>query len=628
LSKADWRRLKSLPRERWLRFLSDVGQDILACGLLAALAVYLVASRNVAPTPTLLSVLLSVAVIHSLVLFGRGVYSINLRYLGFHDARTIALACLPSATLLGVAEYALRVTGHRGAPTLLIVLYATLTTSVLLLMRLKDRLPGRYMSAGGDERRVLIVGAGDAGETLVRELVRHSGRNVRAIGFVDDDPMKQSMRIHGVPVLGRTKDIPLLTQELSINEIVMATPSATGEEMRRAYSLCRQAGVPVRTLPAVSGIFERGSSLRSQLREVSIEDLLRREPVQSNLVEVAQYVSGEHVLITGGGGSIGSELARQVARLNPACLVLVGKGENSLYEIEQELIQTTSIKPIVIVGDVRDEQAMEMVFRRHRPTVVFHAAAHKHVPLMQGNVREAVHNNIGGTMVVAQAAVRYGASKFILISTDKAVRPSSVMGATKRVCEMLATSFGYASETQFGVVRFGNVLGSRGSLVPLLQRQIQRGGPVTVTHPEMTRYFMTIPEAVQLVLEAGALGRSGEIFILDMGDPINIDELARELIWLHGLVPDDDIPIRYTGMRPGEKLHEELVYDHAELADTIHPKIRAVKRPETMDAATLKGLVGELVRLAEGDDEEAARQFLMDFAWNKLTPPMYMPYMS
>jgi FlaA1/EpsC-like NDP-sugar epimerase len=572
------------------------------------------------------------AFVHLVALLSRRVYFVNARYLGLYDAVVISLCGIPAALTLGLGQHYVGFTKHTATSLLVTVLYLFLSTTALLLLRLANRSSiqrARNSAANvSSARRILVVGAGDAGEAIVREItLRHRGR-FTALGLVDDDDSKRHMRIHGVPVIGKTDDIPRLVEEYEIDEVILAIPVANGGQIRRIHNLCREVGAPVRTLPALSNIFEPNNSLTSQLREVQIEDLLRRDPVTTEMDQIEEYVSGENILITGGGGSIGQELARQVARLNPASLILVGKGENSLYEIQQELLQTTSIAPNVVVADVRDKAAMAAVFQEYRPTVVFHAAAHKHVPLMQKNLREAIRNNVLGTLNTAELAVKYGAAKFILISTDKAVRPSSVMGATKRVCEMIVSAMGQATETEFATVRFGNVLGSRGSLVPLLTAQIKRGGPVTVTHSEMTRYFMTIPEAVQLVLQAGAMGQRGEIFILDMGEPVKIDELARELIRLHGLVPDEDIAVKYTGIRPGEKIHEELVYNEADLKPTSHPKIRVVSQREPVDLSALRRTVDNLVEVAEFESPEQARQLLMQVSWQKGGVPVYDSYLG
>jgi len=559
--------------------------------------------------------LLTVA-IHVATLVLRSAYSASVRYFGQHDAITLGLAAVPAACVFcfGIRESGFRL-GFINS-TVIIILYVFLSTAGLVLLRLATLSRFHSLLARAFPRtpirRMLIVGAGDAGETILHEMARRQVWQVKAIGFVDDDDAKQQLRIHGVPVLGTTEDIPSLVRKHLIDEIILAIPIASGPQLRRIHEICRSTNARIRTLPAIGNLFERANSLTSQLREIRIEDLLRRDPVECNPAELASYIEGRTVMITGGGGSIGSELARQLAKLNPQKLILLGKGENSLYEIQQELIQTKNIVPTVVVADVRDEHSMSAVFRAHRPSVVFHAAAHKHVPLMQDNLREAIRNNVLGTLVTSRLAHEYGADKFVLISTDKAVRPTSVMGATKRICEMIVCAMAQESETEFAAVRFGNVLGSRGSLVPLLTAQIRRGGPITVTDPAMTRYFMTIPEAVQLVLEAGSLGKRGEICILDMGEPVRIDDLARELIRLHGLVPDEDISILYTGVRPGEKLHEELVYNAQDLLPTDHPKIRSVRHTHVYDLALLRVIIGDLLQIADSGDSDRAMTFLMD----------------
>jgi len=566
------------------------------------------------------------AVVHVATLYFRRAYSANARYFGQHDAITLCLSGLPAAIILAlgihVSGFAL---GH-AKTALIITLYALVSTLGMFLLRLttRTRLPSfrALTSPGSPVRRIMIVGAGDAGETIVHELIRRQKGRALAVGLVDDDETKQELRIHGVPVLGFTEEIPSLVRRHLVDEIILAIPASSGAQIRRIHELCRSVNTPVRTLPAIASLFERANSLSSQLREIRIEDLLRRDPVESNMAALAAYISGRNVMITGGGGSIGSELSRQIAGLNPGKIILVGKGENSLYEIQQELIQTKNVVPIVVVADVRDEHAMTAVFEEHAPTVIFHAAAHKHVPLMQSNLREAIRNNILGTLVTAQLADKYRAEKFVLISSDKAVRPTSVMGATKRICEMIVSAMSKTSLTDFSAVRFGNVLGSRGSLVPLLTAQIRRGGPITVTDKAMTRYFMTIPEAVQLVLEAGHLGRGGEICILDMGEPVRIDDLARELVRLHGLIPDEDITIQYTGIRPGEKMFEELVYEAKDLRPTKHPKISSVLQTDQITLAALRSTIDRLVNIADSDPDRAMA-FLMDLCTGKVAPPNY-----
>lgn len=563
----------------------------------------------------------------SLVLLSwRGLYRAQIRYIGLYDFLNIVWVSFALAILLGIGEGLL--TWQLGGIFLWVtpVLFGLLVNSTLIGVRVAQRLYAwRALSPDRqrERRRTLIVGAGDAGEMIARQIARSWGPLHLLIGFVDDDPAKASLVIHGVPVLGTTADIPALVENHAIEEILIAMPSARGHDIRRIFDLCRRTSARVRILPALPSILE-GSAHLYQFREVEIEDLLPREPIKTNWKEVATYLSGERVLITGAGGSIGSELARQIVMLGPATLLLLGKGENSIYEIEQELIQSFGFHPTPIIADVKDAVRMEAVFRRERPTVIFHTAAHKHVPLMEANPTEAIKNNLLGTLVTAELAIRYGIKKFIYVSTDKAVNPTSIMGATKRVGEMIISALAAHSNTGFATVRFGNVLGSRGSLIPMLKAQIARGGPVRITHPEMTRYFMTIPESVQLIIQAGALGQNGEIFILDMGQPVRILDLAYDLIRLHGLVPGEDIQIEYTGVRPGEKLHEEL-YDEAEiLYETKHPKILMARNHNHLDWKWLQGELESLFHLCDADQMERAREYLMELAWGKRIPTQAM----
>jgi len=422
-------------------------------------------------------------------------------------------------------------------------------------------------------RRVLIVGAGAAGEMILRELRTNPQLGLTPVGLVDDDPRKQNVRMNDVPVLGTLSQIPTLIPEYTVDEIVIALPTAPGRVVRAVVRAALDAGITARTVPALFEILSGRVSL-SHLRKVEIQDLLRREPVRTDLGPVRAIVAGQIVLVTGAGGSIGSELARQLAQLQPAHLVLLGNGENEIFDILNELQAAHPTLPLTsVIADVRDATRLRSVFGRLRPHAVFHAAAHKHVPLMEDNVADAVTNNVLGTGNVVRCAVDYDAEHLVLISTDKAVRPTSVMGATKRVAEMVVQQAAVRHGRNFVSVRFGNVLGSRSSVVPIFLAQIRAGGPLTITHPEMRRYFMTIPEAVQLVLQAGALGQGGEVFVLDMGEPIRIVDLATDLVRLSGLELGRDIEIRYTGIRPGERLYEEPFFCHEEVLPTGHPKI-------------------------------------------------------
>jgi FlaA1/EpsC-like NDP-sugar epimerase len=428
-------------------------------------------------------------------------------------------------------------------------------------------------------RRVLIVGAGDAAEAVIREINRMRVDRFRVVGLVDDDPAKRDLHIHGLPILGTIDDIPRICDEHGVEEIIIAIPSATQKQLRRVIDLCSGTKLKFQSLPSVQDLID-GRVTVSQIRPVDINDLLGREAVELDMEAIGRFLSGRRVLITGAGGSIGSEMARQVCRFGPEELILVEQAETPLFDIDNELRASWPDLPRVArICDIYDRRRVMELWREHRPEVVIHAAAHKHVPLMERNPCEAIKNNVLGTRNVADASCEHEVSEFVMISTDKAVNPSSVMGASKRVAEMYTQALNGSAgcRTQFKAVRFGNVLGSSGSVVPTFRRQIAAGGPVTVTHPEMRRYFMTIPEAAQLVLQAAANGQGGQIFLLDMGEPVKIVDLARNMITLSGFRPDEDIEIRFTGVRPGEKLFEELRCDGEDVEPTAHPKVRVWK---------------------------------------------------
>lgn len=420
--------------------------------------------------------------------------------------------------------------------------------------------------------KVLLIGAGDAAELIIREMGKHPEMGKEIVGLIDDDQHKRNLEIHGKRVLGKRDDIPDIIKQYDINEVIIAIPSADGKIINQIYDLCNIDSVEVKITPGVYEIINGNVSL-SQIREVRVEDLLGRKPIKLNTFEISAYLENKTVLVTGGGGSIGSELCRQIIQFNPEMLLIFDIYENNLYFLSRELKQSNinaDIKPII--GSIRDLDKLHNVFAKYNPDVVFHAAAHKHVPLMENDPEEAVKNNVMGSKNVAEMADQYNVERFVLISTDKAVNPTNVMGATKRVAEMIIQSFNERSKTKFMAVRFGNVLGSEGSVIPLFKKQIAEGGPLTITHPEITRYFMTIPEASQLVVQAGGLGKGGEVFVLDMGQPVKIVDLAKDLIKLSGLTLDEDIEIKYIGLRPGEKLYEELMYTDQDI-NTEHERI-------------------------------------------------------
>ena len=456
---------------------------------------------------------------------------------------------------------------------------------------------------GRQGKRTLIIGAGDAGVMVARELKNHDS-GLLPVGFIDDDVYKQRLSVLGLPVLGTRERILYAVKRYNIETIIIAMPSADARTIKDIFTICNQTNLDVKILPGVYQIIDGGVSV-SSLRPVEIEDLLHREPVKVDLEEIAGYLTGQTVLVTGAGGSIGSELCRQIAGFGPHKLVLLGHGENSIHKIWLEMEDRFPSLPLgIVIADIRDKAKIEYIFKQYQPDVVFHAAAHKHVPLMEYNPDEAVKTNVFGTRNLVEAADRVGTRTFVTISTDKAVNPSSVMGATKRLAELVVQNMDRVSKTRFVAVRFGNVLGSRGSVVPIFEEQIKKGGPVTVTHPDMKRYFMTIPEAVQLVIQTGSMAAGGEIFILDMGEPVKIIDLAREMIKLSGLEPNKDIKILFTGVRPGEKLFEELLTAEEGATSTKHKRIFVAKPC----LAEISALERELLTLARnttrigGDD--------------------------
>jgi len=452
---------------------------------------------------------------------------------------------------------------------------------------------------------VLVIGAGDAGAMVVRELQKNPQLSMKPIGFLDDDPAKKDSKIHGVPVLASLEQIGYILELQNVDEVIIAIPSAAGKIVRKVTEVCRRKGVAFRTMPGLYELLGGDVSVR-RLREVDIFDLLRREPVRMDTEALGESLENRVVMVTGAGGSIGSELCRQIARLSPAKLLMLGHGENSIFSALLSLKERFPMLEIVpLIADVRDVPRLSVIFDRWAPEVIFHTAAHKHVPLMESNVEEAVTNNILGTQNIVKTALEHDIARLVMISTDKAIRPVSVMGATKRIAEMLVLDAARRFECAFTVVRFGNVLGSRGSVVPRFKRQIAAGGPVTVTHPEMKRYFMTIPEAVHLVLQASSMSKGGENYILDMGEPVKILDLAEDLIRLSGLEPGKDIEIVFSGIRPGEKLSEDLWDKGFAYSPTSHPDIHQVDSEEIITSIALDDIVKNLILLArEGKSEE------------------------
>ncbi len=455
----------------------------------------------------------------------------------------------------------------------------------------------------------LIVGAGDAGNLLIKEVQRHNNTGFKIVGLVDDNPEKQGLKLGGIPVLGQTSQLPKLIRELHVEEVIIAVPSAHKKFIRKIVACCKSSGVQFKTLPSIPDLID-GSVAISQIRKVEIDDLLGRDPVQLDQQAISAYLTGKRVLVTGAAGSIGSEICRQICSYNPSKLLILDSAETPLYHIEKELIaQYPALRIVPIIADVRHQERISALFDSFLPQVVFHAAAYKHVPMMEYNPMEAVTSNVGGTMHLADAAHTCGVERFVMISTDKAVNPTNVMGASKRAAELYVQALSQKSRTRFTTVRFGNVLGSNGSVIPLFKEQILKGGPITVTDPRVIRYFMTIPEACQLVLQAGCLGRGSDIFVLDMGEPVRILDLAEELIRLSGLVPYDDIDIVFSGLRPGEKLFEELLIDGENILPTTHEKIRIV-RAIPLEYESVLQEIQSLLRVASSFDTGAILQQL------------------
>ncbi|WHY00424.1 nucleoside-diphosphate sugar epimerase/dehydratase [Neobacillus sp. DY30] len=454
------------------------------------------------------------------------------------------------------------------------------------------------MNKQKDIKKTLIIGAGSGGTMVARQLLTNHDIDLKPVAFIDDDPKKFKLDILGIPVVGNSDSIAQTVEKYQIENIVIAIPSLKQSELHRIFEECSKTNAKTQIIPKLEDLMTGKISV-NQFREVQVEDLLGRDPVELDIDSISEYVSGKTVLVTGAGGSIGSEICRQICKFNPRKIVLVGHGENSIYQIDMELKKQyqDKIEIVPVIGDIQDRARMFDVMEQHRPFVVYHAAAHKHVPLMEYNPREAVKNNVFGTKNVAEAADTFGVSTFVLISSDKAVNPPNVMGATKRFAEMIIQSLAEHSNTKFVAVRFGNVLGSRGSVIPLFKKQIQAGGPVTVTHQDMTRYFMTIPEASRLVIQAGSLARGGEVFVLDMGEPVKIVDLAKNVIKLSGY-NIEEIGIHFTGLRPGEKMYEELLNENEMHPESIFPKIH-IGKANVLQAEVLGKLISGLLEMPE-----------------------------
>jgi len=572
--------------------------------------------------PEFLPYFIAALLIKPAVFRGLGMYSRLWRYASVRDliavltAVSVASAAMSVLVAVGVLSGAL---GEFSRAVVFIDWLLTLCATGGL--RMAVRLVAENMSEGGavngEARRVLIVGAGDAGSMVVREMRRNPQLLMTPVAYLDDDRSKRGKRVHGVPVIGETATLASAIDQYQIAEVIIAMPTVAGHVVRAMAEACREADTPSRIVPGVFELLE-GQLTVSRLRQVDISDLLRREQITTR-PETSLYLTQKRVVVTGAGGSIGSELCRQIALANPSLLLLLGHGENSIFEVQSRLReQFPSLAVQAFIADVRDRERLRASFERVRPDVVFHAAAHKHVPLMEDNPEEAITNNVLGTSHVVEACIASGVERLVMISTDKAVAPSSIMGASKRLAEIIVRHGARRSGRAFSVVRFGNVLGSRGSVVPVFNRQIERGGPITITHPEVKRFFMTIPEAVHLVLQAGGLAKGGELFVLDMGAPVPIVQLAEDLVRLSGLNAND-IPIVFTGLRPGEKMEEALWESRAVVEPTSHPELLLVKEEDGLDA-------GEMLRSLDGLVDAARTGTRLQFeAALAQWLPTYMP---
>jgi FlaA1/EpsC-like NDP-sugar epimerase len=536
-----------------------------------------------------------------------GFYNRWWRYVSTRDmwgaARGVTVACLAASLIVYFFPPADTARLPRGVAILDWLLLLGLVAGSRLLARTIFERPGAAsLVARGKE--VIIVGAGDAAQLVIREMQKSRALGYTPIGVVDDDPRKKNLRLHGVRVLGTTEELPHILRDNRPDELLIAIPSASGDIRQKVVERARDARVPVKTLPGLYELISGDHNLAAQIRPVQVEDILGREPVDVDFAAISEYLRGETVLVSGAGGSIGSELCRQVARAGASRLILVDQAESPLYEIERELVDDRNFPAgVPVIADVGSQERLRQVFERYRPTVVFHAAAYKHVPMMEANPLESVRNNVLATKVMAEVAVEFGARRFLLVSTDKALNAQAIYGQSKALCEWIVEAYGARDDvsTRFVAVRFGNVLDSAGSVIRIFKRQIAKGGPVTVTNPEMTRYFMTTPEAVSLVIQAGSIGGRGEIFVLDMGEPVKILDLAHNMIRLSGKEPVRDIPIEFIGARAGEKLHEELWGENELITDTKHPKIKRARRAP-VDGVWLEDELGALEQLVSAGE--------------------------
>lgn len=560
---------------------------------------------------------LYIAVVNSmlcfLVQYAMGSYSKTWRFFKLKDYLFCALGMLIGQFMSIIIFFVL---GKSPSKLFFLVNYLVITAAVLIFRFIFKRTFMLLTNVGeySDEERTLIVGAGHAAQMILSEIKaakiddNNPSSSITPVGLVDDDPSKIHKRINGVKVLGSTKEIPDIVEALGVEQIIFAIPSCSEKDRKRILEICSKTKCKIKVIPFLGNLIfdDEHTELISQASDIKIEDLLGREPIKFDKKNIKEFIGGKVCLVTGGGGSIGSELVRQIAKYKAKQVIIVDIYENNAYEVQQELLMEygDSVNIVTLIASIRDYEKMEKIFKQYRPNIVFHAAAHKHVPLMEDVPEEAVKNNIFGTFNVATLSELYKADKFVMISTDKAVNPTNVMGCTKRVCEMIIQyKAQFSSHTEFVTTRFGNVLGSNGSVIPLFRRQIESGNPVTVTHPDIIRYFMTIPEAVSLVLEAGSMASGGEIFVLDMGEPVKIVTLAENLIRMYGKVPYEDVEIKFTGLRPGEKLYEELLMDEEGLRNTSNKKI-FIGNQIKIDPEKLLTQLDEIEKLADSNESE------------------------
>ncbi len=562
--------------------------------------------------------LLPLTAVITLIIFSLfGLYSSLWAFAGEREMLHVVFATLTAVTIQTLLQFVLDMYVPRSFIFINFLLFLIMTLVIRFSYRLIRHQKDSKKNNSKSSLRTMIIGAGDAGATVLRELQRSGNSKNHVVCLVDDDINKIGKFMYGVPIAGSTDDIGFCAEKYRVDEIIFAIPTASSKKRKQILEISQETGCKLKTLPAIFQLVN-GEVNVQKIRNVQIEDLLARESLNVNISEIVEYLNDRVVLVTGGGGSIGSELCRQIAAHGPRKLIIFDVYENNAYAIQQELSRKyPELDLEVLIGSVRDKRRVNMVFEEYRPSIVFHAAAHKHVPLMEVSPNESIKNNVFGTWNVADAADKYKTETFILISTDKAVNPTNIMGASKRICEMIICNFANHSDTKYACVRFGNVLGSNGSVIPLFKKQIEAGGPVTVTHKDIIRYFMTIPEAVSLVLQAGAYANDGEIFVLDMGEPVRIDDLARNMIRLSGFEPDVDIAVEYTGLRPGEKLFEELLLSEEGLGKTANELI-FIGHLEDINKEVFEEKLAWLENACENNSEDI-RKIVMDIV------PTYHP---